>query len=54
VSHILCLNKDYLILFETGGGIFDEYFGGMIPLEGGKYFAIDNRNKITIIKPCCD
>ena len=44
-------NEDGEIIFKSKGGNFEGY-GGILPLEGGKYFAIQNSNKITIIKPC--
>jgi WD40 repeat protein len=45
-------NKDGSVLFKSTGGRFRGYWGGIIPLEGGKYFAIENIKKITIVKTC--
>ena len=44
-------NEDGEILFKSKGRNFYGNSGGILPLEGGKYFAIENDNKITIIKP---
>ena len=44
-------NEDGEILFKSKGGNFKGYFG-ILPLEGGKYFAIENGGSISIIKPC--
>ena len=44
-------NEDGEILFKSKGGKFDGYIG-ILPLEGGKYFAIQNDGRISIIKPC--
>ena len=43
-------NEDGSILFLSAGR-FGGYFG-ILPLEGGKYFAIQNEKRISIIKPC--
>ena len=43
--------KDYSILYRSKkGGRFRGYFG-IIPFNGGKYFAIENYKVLTIIKP---
>ena len=39
-------NEDVSILFHSEGGKFRGYYGGIIPLEGGKYFAIENGREI--------
>ena len=44
-------NEDGEILFKSKGGNFNGY-SGLLLLEGGKYFAIENRKRISIIKPC--
>ena len=44
-------NEDGRVLFHSKGGGFNGFFG-IIPLEGGKYFAIENDAKISIIKLC--
>ena len=44
-------NEDGSILFQSKGGRFDGYYG-VIPLEGGEYFALNNDKGIAIIKPC--
>ena len=44
-------NEDGRVLFHSKGGKFDGY-RGILPLEGGKYFAISNKKRISIIKPC--
>ena len=38
------------ILYHSTGGKFDGYIGGIIPIEGGKYYAIQYDKKITIVK----
>ena len=45
-------SEDGKVLFHSKGGKFDGWHGGIIPLEGGKYFAIENGKRISIIKPC--
>ena len=50
-SFLQISNEDGEILFKSNGGNFDEHFG-ILPLEGGKYFAIENGKRISIIKPC--
>ena len=44
-------NEDGRVLFHSKGGRFNGY-NGIIPLEGGKYFAIERCKRISIIKPC--
>ena len=44
-------NVDGRILFHSKGEDFDGLYG-ILPLEGGKYFAIENNTRISIIKPC--
>ena len=44
-------NEDGSILCHSEGGNFDGY-RGIFPLEGGRYFAIENRQRISVIKPC--
>ena len=46
-------NEDGKILFHSRGGEFKGFFG-IIPLEGGQYFAIQNGKRITIVKPVYD
>ena len=43
-------NKDYSVLFHSKGEIFNGYYG-VIPIEGGKYFAIESDGVISVIKP---
>jgi hypothetical protein len=43
-------NEDYSILYQLKGQNFNGDYG-IIPLQGGKYFAIQNDTKISIIKP---
>ena len=43
-------NEDGSILFHSEGGNFCGH-GGILLLEGGKYFVMDNDTKISIIKP---
>ena len=45
-------NEDGRVLFHSKGGRFNGRFGDILPLEGGKYFAIENGKRISIIKPC--
>ena len=45
-------NEDGSVLFHSKGGRFHGRFGDILPLEGGKYFAIENGKRIFIIKPC--
>ena len=47
-------NENGSVLFHSKGGKFSGYWGGIFPLEGGKYFAItsSNNKRISIIKPC--
>ena len=40
---------DFSVLFKSEENNFDGY-GGMVPIVGGKYFAIQNKECITIIK----
>ena len=42
--------EDCSVLFHSKGGRFNGW-RGIIPIEGGKYFAIQNGKRITIIKP---
>ena len=44
-------SEDYSILLQIKEGKFDGY-SGMISPEGGKYIAIKNGNKLSIIQPC--
>ena len=44
-------SEDGSVLFHLKGGNFKGYFG-ILPLEGGKYFAINYGPSISIIKPC--
>ena len=46
-------NEDYSILYQLKGQNFNGDYG-IIPLQGGKYFAIQNDTKISIIKPYYD
>jgi hypothetical protein len=43
-------NEDYSILYQLKGQNFNGDYG-IISLQGGKYFAIQNDTKISIIKP---
>ena len=43
-------NKDGSVLFHSERGSFNGC-NGILPLEEGKYFAIENKSKISIIKP---
>ena len=43
-------SEDCTILFQSKGGNFVGRYGGIVPIEGGKYFAIDNNKCISIIK----
>ena len=45
-------SEDGRVLFHSKGGRFNGRFGGILSLEGGKYFAIENDKRISIIKPC--
>ena len=45
-------NEDGRVLFHSKGRRFNGFFAGIIPLEGGKYFAIEKVQWISIIKPC--
>ena len=45
-------SEDGRVLFHSEGGRFDGWYGGILPLEGGKYFAIEDSGRISIIKPC--
>ena len=42
-------SEDYSIVFQSKGGQFNGY-GGIIPIEGGKYFIIENESKISVVK----
>ena len=42
-------NEDFSILYQSQGGKFKGY-KSIISLEGGKYFAIENEKRISIIK----
>ena len=44
-------SEDYSILFQSKGGKFRGYYGGIIPIEQGKYFAIQSCRRISIVKP---
>ena len=44
-------NEDGSIIFQSEGGNFNGD-KGILPLEGGKYFAIQNDKRISLIKPC--
>ena len=46
--------EDYSTLFQLKEGNFNGCYGGIIPIEGGKYFAIQNNKRIVIIKLCTD
>ena len=43
--------EDGSILFQSKGGKFRGRYG-IIPIEDGKYFAMETFNRITIVKPC--
>ena len=42
-------SEDYSIVFQSTGGKFNGY-GGIIPIEGGKYFIIENESRISVVK----
>ena len=44
-------SETYSVIFQLKGKGLNGYCG-IIPLEGGKYFAIANVDTISIIKPC--
>ena len=44
-------SEDGRVLFHSEGRNFNGFFG-ILPLEGGKYFAINSGKRISIIKPC--
>jgi WD40 repeat protein len=44
-------SENYSIVFKSNGERFNGFYGGIIPLEGGKYFAIENCKRIFIVKP---
>ena len=44
-------SEDGRVLFHSERGRFGGS-NGILPLEGGKYFAIENGKRISIIKPC--
>ena len=44
-------SEEYSILFQMKDGNFDGEYG-IIPIEGGKYFAIENGKCISIVKLC--
>ena len=52
---LLQISNDGSILFQSKGGK-DSFIGsfGVIPIEDGNYFVIDNGNCISIIKLCYD
>ena len=43
-------SEDGRVLFHSEGGRFIGRTGGILRLEGGKYFAIENGKRISIIK----
>ena len=47
-------SDDYSIIFQAKGNKFKGYFGGVITIGGGKYFAIQKCERISIIKPYGD
>ena len=51
-SFLQISNEDYSVLFQTNKGKFKGYKGGIVPIEQGKYFAIENGRRISIIKLC--
>ena len=44
-------SEDGRVLFHSEGGRINGC-NGILPLEGGKYFAIQNDKTISIVKPC--
>ena len=46
-------SEDYSILYQSKGQFFNGDYG-IISLQGGKYFAIQNDTRISIIKPSYD
>ena len=44
-------SDDYSILYQSKEGRF-KGFGGVVLIEGGQYVAIENKKRLTIIKPC--
>ena len=48
-------NDDYSIVFKSKRENFDgDYYGGVITIKGGRYLAVQNRKRISIVKPCGD
>ena len=45
-------SEDGRVLFHSKGGRFNGDDGGIILLEGGKFCAIENGKRISIIKTC--
>ena len=43
-------SDDYSILYQSTGGKFSGYYGGIISIDKGKYLAVESGKKITIIK----
>ena len=43
-------SKDYSIMFKTKEGKFNGFFGGIILLEKGTFFVIENNEGISILK----
>ena len=43
-------SEDGSILFQSKGGKFRGYYGGIIPIEKGNYFVIQNSRRISIVK----
>ena len=50
-SFLQISTENYSILFKTKDENFDGCVGGIIPIEKGMYFAIENGKNISILKP---
>ena len=46
-------SEDCSVMFQAKGGRFNGCYGGVVPIDGGKYFAVENEKRITIIKFGC-
>ena len=47
-------SEDYSVLFQTQEGGFAGYWGGIVPIKRGKFFAVQYGKCISVIKPCYD
>ena len=46
-------SEDCSVMFQAKGGRFNGCYGGVVPIDGGKYFAVENDKRISIIKFGC-